>query len=50
MLDNRAAVLESARAFQLEIDALVDALDHGRRDELIDRLTAGSHWRRKVGP
>ena len=50
MLDNRAVVLESARAFLHQVDALVDALDHGRREELIDRLKTGSHWRRKVGP
>jgi prephenate dehydrogenase len=48
LLDNRDAVMHSALAFQQQIDELLEALESGRRDELIERLANGSRWRRRL--
>ena len=48
LLDNRDAVLASAAAFEGELTAMRNAIAGGRRDVLIECLSRGSNWRRKL--
>jgi prephenate dehydrogenase len=45
LLDNRGEVLDCARRFGDELDAVVGALRAGDRDELVRRFEAASRWR-----
>lgn len=45
LLDNRAAVQASARAFREQLDALEAALNQGDREALERVLARGEHWR-----
>lgn len=49
LLDNRQAVLECARAFNEEIDAIGAALADGDRPALLAVLARASQWRRRLG-
>ena len=48
LLDNRDAVLESAQAFERELQAITEAIREGRRDDLVALLARGADWRRKL--
>ena len=50
LLDNRAAVLDCARAFQAELAEVLTAIEQGDRAALRVRLEAASRWRASLGP
>ena len=48
ILDNRDAVLECARNFQTELDAMIDALQRADRQTLLERFELASQWRQRL--